>query len=182
MADDELDFFVEYNDELQEIEKAIVDERTASSGGLNAGLSVDEELVHCHKALAALDRLRAFCFSHGSSGKKYFSQMYEHCHNSRNPDFSIQEQIEGYMRYLGGFVPLTRDIIKHVETREGGQIFNADLVRAFEGDPRVDCEWRHSVRLRDIINKLIEGGFLDSEKVGNKKLIKAVSRSSNVGT
>lgn len=47
-------------------------------------------------AILALDELKKFCML-SPGGRKWFASMYHHAHNSRNPDFNLEQRIrEGY--------------------------------------------------------------------------------------
>ena len=48
----------------------------------------DKKIIKLNEALECYDKIRKFCDSEGEGGKLYFEDMWEHCHNSSDPDFS----------------------------------------------------------------------------------------------
>lgn len=51
-------------------------------------------------AIAAYYDLKKYCYQKGKYGRKYFNEMWQHCHNARNLDFdfidSLKERMENY--------------------------------------------------------------------------------------
>ncbi|BDH60089.1 hypothetical protein MTP04_02190 [Lysinibacillus sp. PLM2] len=61
---------------------------------------VNERMLQCKKALESYEKLKSFCLSKGKGGKIHFEDMWEHCHNSKNPDFRFIESVEIELDYL----------------------------------------------------------------------------------
>lgn len=54
-------------------------------------------------AILALDELKKFCML-SPGGRKWFFSMYHHAHNSRNPDFNLEQRIrEGYKELMENY-------------------------------------------------------------------------------
>lgn len=54
---------------------------------------VDTTIADCQKAIQFFYVLKDFCYQ-TKGGELYFQDMWEHCHNSQNPDFSFIEKVE----------------------------------------------------------------------------------------
>ena len=67
-----------------------------------------EQIQTLQKMIEHYEAFRTFSYSNGECWKKYFSDMWEHCHNSKNPDFDYiepyQEQLNELLSVQG--VPL----------------------------------------------------------------------------
>lgn len=50
-----------------------------------------KKLKYYNKALSIYDNAKEFAYSNGEGGEIYFDDMYEHCHNSKNPCFSLRD-------------------------------------------------------------------------------------------
>lgn len=61
---------------------------------------VDIKIQRCKDAIIVYDKYKNFCYSKGTGGKIYFDDMWEHCHNSKNPDFSYIQNVKDEYDYL----------------------------------------------------------------------------------
>lgn len=55
---------------------------------------IEIKIQACQNALSIYDDFKAFCYNQGRGGALYFNEMYEHCHNSKNPDFRYIQSAE----------------------------------------------------------------------------------------
>lgn len=55
---------------------------------------IEIKIQACQNALSIYDDFKEFCYNHGRGGALYFNEMYEHCHNSKNPDFRYIQSAE----------------------------------------------------------------------------------------
>lgn len=93
-------FNQKYGDKIQPFEEAIYNaaaaigpcgkrwEKTATVE------EIDEKIRSCNDAIQKYDALKAICYKAGRGGTIYFDDTWEHCHNSKNPDFSYISSIE----------------------------------------------------------------------------------------
>ncbi|GAB6170746.1 hypothetical protein JCM15765_02240 [Paradesulfitobacterium aromaticivorans] len=81
---------------IQKYEDDIYSE-TAKVGTLN---SVDDNIEQCHKAIAAFEAFRNYCYKKSKGGQIYFDDMWEHCHNSKNHCFSYIQSTKDYLNEL----------------------------------------------------------------------------------
>lgn len=79
---------------LQGLEHRITMKRMNQYPDFQSYLAAYEDCIQ------ALDELKSFC-SQSIGGQQWFSSMYQHCHNSRNRDFNLEQQIRnGYKELL----------------------------------------------------------------------------------
>ena len=63
-------------------------------------MKVDDKITHLKKLIAAFYEYRDFCYSKDECYIKYFSDMWEHCHNSRCDDFVYITRFEEELKHL----------------------------------------------------------------------------------
>lgn len=60
--------------------------------------NLDVQITKVKLVIAHYEQFKDFCYSKGIGGKLYFQDMWEHCHNSKNPDFdyidTFKEKLE----------------------------------------------------------------------------------------
>jgi hypothetical protein len=85
------EFSEKYADQISEFERDIspkgcaIDKLTLDE--------IDEQIDIYTIAIGCFDKLKKFCYSHGKGGQIYFQNMWEHLHNSRDPDFSHRDTL-----------------------------------------------------------------------------------------
>jgi len=84
-----LKFLQQYSKQVSEGEKAITD----ASAAIGSTDDLEQKILLCEDAITAFKSFRSFCYKAGQGGRIYFQDMWEHCHNSRNPDFSYIDSI-----------------------------------------------------------------------------------------
>lgn len=57
-------------------------------------LHPDEIINMYEEGIAAYYELKKYCYSLGKHGKTYFKDMWQHCHNSKNPDFDFVDNLK----------------------------------------------------------------------------------------
>lgn len=82
----ETQFFVKNMEYLQGLSHRITMKRMNQYPDFQSYLAAYEDCIF------ALDELKSFC-SQSVGGQQWFSSMYNHCHNSRNRDFDLEQQI-----------------------------------------------------------------------------------------
>lgn len=83
-----------YNEqEIQKWEKPISEMANAA---LHAE-TVNEQRQSLKELIDYYEKYRTYCYSKNDCWKKYFSDMWEHCHNSKHDDF---DYIKPYMDML----------------------------------------------------------------------------------
>ena len=91
------EFYVKYSEQLETLEHA------ALPPSLSKYTDIEKYKADYEAALQALSSLRNYCCRH-KGGREWFSEMYEHCHNSRNADFSLVDEYEsGYADLVDNF-------------------------------------------------------------------------------
>ncbi len=88
----------------------------------------DEIIKKYQAAIGAYYELKDYCCSYGPEGERYFSEMWQHCHNSANPDFDFidhlkekyemyvnnyEKHIDEYERVKAKSNPLEKEVSKH---------------------------------------------------------------------
>jgi len=100
-AEEELsyEFLLSHHEEVNEYETAIYDAVEAiGSVGVRwmktaSGEELREKIELCDRAIEAFEAFRRFCYEDGRGGMIYFQDMWEHCFNSKNPDFSYIDSV-----------------------------------------------------------------------------------------
>lgn len=82
--------------EIKPLEDAIVKKALASK----EAKKVDDKIKLLNDLIESYYSLKSKCVSLGTDYQVYFSKMWEHCHNSKNPDFSYIEQFEKELQEL----------------------------------------------------------------------------------
>ncbi len=67
-------------------------------------INLEKELLHpdqvikiYENGIAAYYELKKYCFSFGKYGKKYFQEMWQHLHNSKEKDFDFVDSLKSYL-------------------------------------------------------------------------------------
>ena len=152
------------------------DKMVAIAVSLNE-LTVDEKITQLKKLIALYYEFKEFCYSKDECFAKYFSDMWEHCHNSRCKDFAYvtpfeedlkglednyeemlqKEQRDNYIK--NNILPTLRhNLIKTIKSEPG--ILQVDLFKRYDADlkPFIHTE----------LYKLELDGLLVKEKDGRR--------------
>lgn len=85
-------FALTHSQVIDQTENAIYDE-------MNAGGDIDSRILHLQNALRLLTEFEKVC-CRSKGGTIYFEDMWGHCHNSSNQDFSIAEDLRDELEDL----------------------------------------------------------------------------------
>lgn len=98
-------------------------------------LHPDEIIKKYEQGIAAYYELKKRCYS-SKSGKKYFSEMWQHCHNSNNPDFDFVDSLkERYRRYKDNYEQQLESYNKTVETlKRVSNPLEQEIIRHYDPD------------------------------------------------
>ena len=134
--------------------------------------SVDDRIAILTSLIATFYTLRKLCFQLGPEYAEHFEKNWEHCHNSRNPDFNYIERFEKELTelrsnydsikdkesiYATERINLKQNVIDIVKKSPG--IFQKDIYKMF--DPTVKAD------IQEILYFLDKQGIIHREKVSN---------------
>ena len=133
-----------------------------------SGGSVDAKIEIIHGILAYLAEYKAYCYGKNECYIKYFSDSYEHCHNSRNPDFTMQSQYEGFLQELLDnydalklretlIKTLPDDLMNYLKANNG--ILQKDVYKAFDKVVKND--------IQNLLYQWSKDGCIKREKEGS---------------
>lgn len=126
------------------------DKMVAIAVSLNR-LTLDEKKAQLKKLIALYNEFKEFCYSKDECFAKYFSDMWEHCHNSRCKDFEYIASFEAELKNIEenyeelrqkeqrtsyiekNILPTLRHSLMETISAEPG-IFQADLFNRFDAD------------------------------------------------
>ncbi|HHY74085.1 MAG TPA: hypothetical protein GX497_12865 [Bacillus bacterium] len=144
--------------------------------------TIDDRIEQCKKAIAAYEKLQKFCLSKGKGGQIHFEDMWEHCHNSNNPNFRYIEQVEEELDYLtNNYHEATEKLqiekLKY-EKKERIKIFKKtadkvliDLITENNGILQKDLykqfDNEYKTTINSTLKKLHESGIIIRVKEGN---------------
>lgn len=74
---------------VKEFENQMID----SYQSARTALDIDERISFLRASISCAQQIEAIC-DQSDLGKKYFSDMWMHCHNSQNPDFNFMQKIQ----------------------------------------------------------------------------------------
>lgn len=137
-----------------------------------------------HERRAALEgvvstyyKIREKCIQLGPEYEKYFSTMWEHCHNSRNQDFSYIERFEKELRDLEWKYDelVAQEAIHDKESinleekviallKKSDNILQTDVYKHFHQSVKPD--------IQSIIYELEKNGIIKREKSGRTYIIR----------
>lgn len=89
-------FSQKWSSAIQKYKDAIYNE-TAKVGTLE---KVDKNIEQCQKAINAFESFRNYCHKKSKGGQIYFDDMWEYCHNSKNPCFNYIQSTKDYLKEL----------------------------------------------------------------------------------
>lgn len=89
-------FFNKYSSKLNEFENKLYD----SSQSISGIYDIDIIILRLKSTISIFYEYKNFCYSKGKGGVIYFQDMWEHCHNNKNPDFCYIEDFENHLNYL----------------------------------------------------------------------------------
>ncbi len=170
---------LEYYETLNKEVKPLEDIMVGFSTSLPGIKCVDDKIAVLKSLIYSYYDLRSKCVSLGKDYEEYFSRMWEHCHNSKNPDFCFIERYESELKEL----EKTRDILFAEEElhakesvqlkarvmsliKEHDEILQIDIYKEF--DPVVQKD------IQSILYFFAQDGIIERKKIKNTYLIKLV--------
>ena len=92
-------FMEQYGENLQEYENVLVEAAENTTNIKN--LSIQQQIKIHQKVISAWNKLKNFCYAHGNGdGIIYFTDKWEHCHNSKYSDFCFIDNYETKLEEL----------------------------------------------------------------------------------
>lgn len=99
--------------------------------------TIDDAIAHDQQALIAAQELSAFC-SQSKAGQKYFEDMWLHCHNRQNPDFSFIERIKDrYTDLTLNYEERKKEFELHQKRQAFLQHADADVLQVIQSNPGI---------------------------------------------
>ena len=84
------DFYTEFQETLTLAEEKLYQ----LANDIGQGKTLDDRILKVRKVISHYEHFKSFCYSNGLGGQMYFQDMWEHCHNSKNPDFDYIDQFK----------------------------------------------------------------------------------------
>lgn len=91
-----MEYYETVQHEIKPIENLIVQCRVSAINSKR----VEDKIRYLAGCVKAYENLREKCISLGNEYEKYFNDMWEHCHNSINPDFSYIDPVKTELKDL----------------------------------------------------------------------------------
>lgn len=99
--------------------------------------TIDDAIAHDQQALIAAQELFAFC-SQSKAGQQYFEDIWLHCHNSQNPDFSFIDHIKDrYADLTQNYEERKKDFELHQKRQAFLQHADADVLQVIQSNPGI---------------------------------------------
>lgn len=91
---------LEYYEVLREEVQPLESEMVGFASSLSSIKGIDERIKALNSLVAKFFELKSKCISLGPDYDEYFSRRWEHCHNSKNPDFSYIVKYQDELEHL----------------------------------------------------------------------------------
>lgn len=138
--------------------------------------NIDEEISILRDFVSHYNAKKAEAEALGAEYKQYFDDMYEHCHNSREEDFSLISYYQDRLQYLvenyekekdkeRKLITLHDDVISLLKENDG--ILQKDFCKLF--DLNIRNEVRNELYFAD------KKGLISREKIGNTYILHVIS-------
>lgn len=136
--------------------------------------AIDDAIAHDQQALIAAQELSNFC-SQSKAGQQYFEDMWLHCHNIQNPDFSIIDRIKDrYADLTMNYEERKKDFELHQKRQAFLQHADADVLRVIQSNPGILQKDPHKQFDPDLkptigttVSHLVKSDQIRREKQGN---------------
>lgn len=143
---------------------------------------VNKRILQCKKALESYEKLKNFCLSKGKGGQIHFEDMWEHCHNSKNPDFRFIESVEIELDFLLNNKEEAEEKLQYeklkVENREKIKLFKKkakdELIQLIAENYGIlqkniyqQYDEIYKTTIKNTINNLCDSGIVERVKEGN---------------
>ena len=171
-------FSSKYSDEIQKLENSIY---LQVSKIHNIG-NIDDKITQCRLAINVFEKAKNFCYNKGKGGTIYFQDMWEHLHNSKNPDFSYIESIEEELDFMiNNYQEASEKIAKDAANREKRERINSfkkssnELLLKFisendgvlQKDIYKEFDIEYTSAIKSTLKYLTDNGKIMREKAGS---------------
>lgn len=167
----------EYYEILEREVKPLENILVGFSSSLPGIKKVDDRIKVLKSLIESYYELRSKCVSLGKDYEEYFSKMWEHCHNSKNPDFCFVERYEEELNELGknrNVLFAEQSLHEHEALglqdkvlqilHDSGEITQTDIYKKF--DPVVQSD------IQSILYFLGKDGVIERKKYKSTYLVK----------
>lgn len=135
---------------------------------LNSKGSVDNKIASINAVISYLEEYKTYCYNKNECYIKYFSDQYEHCHNSKCDDFALITNYQGFLKELldnydnlklqeSLVKTLPDDLMKYI--KENNNILQKDIYKAFNKVIKSD--------IQSLLYQWDKSGIINREKEGN---------------
>jgi len=152
-------------EELKEWEQKLPEYATAHKSS-----EIDKRIQTLKEMILHYESFRSYCYSKNECYQKYFSDRWEHCHNSENPDFEYislyRDELNTLLKNYNSLKELEirksynmqglEDKLQRLITEESG-ILQKDIYKEFDNSVKSDIqhllyEWNNAGKIvREII-------------------------------
>lgn len=130
--------------------------------------SVDDKIASIKDVISYLEEYKTYCYSKNECYIKYFSDQYEHCHNSKCNDFALVSNYQGFLKELLDnyddlqlretlIITLPEDLMKYL--KENNNIMQKDIYKAFDKVIKSD--------IQTLLYQWEKSGIIKRKKEGN---------------
>lgn len=134
--------------------------------------AVDDKITSIKAVISYLEAYKTYCYNKNECYIKYFSDQYEHCHNSKCDDFPLIANYQGFLKELldnydnlklqeSLVKTLPDDLLKYL--KEHNDIMQKDVYKAFDKVIKGD--------IQSLLYQWAKDGIIKREKQGNTYLI-----------
>lgn len=137
-----------HHDELKNMEENVTDHVKAAR---DSSKPVDERIVEYETAIDMYNAMRERFVAAGECYAKYFSDMWEHCHNSRRADFvyidpikeelaQLRKNYENLKKRDSLLTTLDAELIDYI--KNSGRVLQTDVYKSFDPVLKTDIKDR----------------------------------------
>lgn len=130
--------------------------------------AVDDKIASIKAVISYLEAYRNYCYNKNECYIKYFSDQYEHCHNSKCDDFPLIANYQGFLKELldnYDNLKLQESLVKTLPDnllkylKEHNNIMQKDVYKAFDKVIKGD--------IQSLLYQWAKSGIIKREKEGN---------------
>ena len=138
-TDDEEDAIRQFNETFEQTISLAEEKLYTLANSIYSSDSLDTQILKTKSVISHYEHFKDFCYSKGIGGTLYFQDMWEHCHNSSNPDFDyidrFKEKLEKleYKKYSLDETAEIKAKLKQVIQSNPG-ILQKDIYESFSPD------------------------------------------------
>ena len=155
--------------------KTLESEAFKSMDIANDKTDYEKSLFYLKDALDKFEKIRIFCYSKGEGGKIYFDDMWLHCHNSKNQDFSYIDKIKNeYQDLLNNRDKYTKKFKENGLIKEKSLTLESEIINLIKETPDIlqkDIVNKYEVYMKRTVgtylNRLEKKGSIERVQIGN---------------